>query len=51
MAKSPKFDFEDFLIAMRDSYETGHSDRKLVRKMIEMAKYFGIKLSMKPSKK
>jgi hypothetical protein len=51
MAKKPKVDFEDFLNALRDSYETGHSDRKLVTKVIEMAKYLGITLSIKPSEK
>jgi hypothetical protein len=51
MAKKPKVDFDDFLIAMRESYETGHSDRKLIRKVIEMAKHFGIKLSIMPGKK
>jgi hypothetical protein len=51
MPKRSQPDFGDFLIAMRESYEAGHADPKLARKVIEMAKHFGIKLSFSPSKK
>jgi hypothetical protein len=51
VAKKPKVDFDDFIMAMWDSYEKGHSDRKLVRRVEEMAKHLGIKLSIPPSKK
>lgn len=51
MAKKPKFDFEDFENALRASYETGHSDPKLRKDAIELAKYVGVKLSIKPGKK
>jgi hypothetical protein len=47
MVKKAPRHFEDFLNAMRDSYETGHSDPRLVRKLTEMAKHLDIKLSIK----
>lgn len=50
MPKKPKVDFDDFVVAMRESYEKGHSDPQLVKKVIEMAKYLGITLSMRPRK-
>jgi hypothetical protein len=51
MPKKPKLDFEDFVVAMRESYEKGHTDPKLLKTVIEMAKHLGITLSIKPSKK
>ena len=50
MPKEPNIDFEDFVVAIRESYEKGHSDPQLVKKVIEMAKYLSITLSIKPSK-
>jgi hypothetical protein len=50
MPKKPKVDFEDFINLQRESYEKGHSDSRLVKKLVEMGKHLGIKLSIKPVK-
>ena len=43
--------FDDFLHAQRESYEKGNRDPKLVEKVMELAKYFGVKLTFEPAKK